>query len=83
MHGGYSGMLSFEVRDAAAAEAVIAACQVWMPATSLGSVESLIERRARWTGETASPGLIRLSVGIEDYDDLWNDLEQALNSIAK
>ncbi len=83
MCGGYGGMLSFEVRDATSAEAVIAACQVWMPATSLGSVESLIERRARWTGETAAPGLIRLSVGIEDYDDLWNDLEQALNSIAK
>ena len=56
----------------------IQACRVWMPATSLGSVESLIERRARWTGETAPPQLIRLSAGIEDLDDLWNDLEQAL-----
>lgn len=82
MTGGFGGMLSFEVRGGAeAAEAVVKGCQLWMPATSLGSVESLIERRARWTGEVASPQLIRLSVGIEDYDDLWNDLEQALNAI--
>jgi cystathionine gamma-synthase len=52
-----------------------------MPATSLGSVESLIERRARWAGETASPQLIRLSAGIEELDDLWNDLEQALAAV--
>jgi len=79
MKGGFGGMLSFEVKGGAAeAEAVIAACRVWMPATSLGSVESLIERRARWTGEVAGPALIRLSVGIEDLEDLWHDLERAL-----
>jgi cystathionine gamma-synthase len=82
MRRGFGGMLSFEIAGGAAeAEAVIRACRIWMPATSLGSVESLIERRARWTGETAPPQLIRLSVGIEDLDDLWNDLEQALAGI--
>lgn len=82
MRGGFGGMLSFEIAGGAVqAEAVINACRVWMPATSLGSVESLIERRARWTGEVAGPGLIRLSVGIEDLDDLWHDLERALLSI--
>jgi cystathionine gamma-synthase len=82
MRGGFGGMLSFDVvGGAAGAEALIQACKVWMPATSLGSVESLIERRARWTGETAPPQLIRLSAGIEDLDDLWNDLEQALAGI--
>ncbi|HEU5433425.1 MAG TPA: hypothetical protein VFU81_17300 [Thermomicrobiales bacterium] len=41
-------------------------------------VESLIERRARWRGETADPALLRLSVGIEAVDDLWADPAQAL-----
>ena len=51
-----------------------------MHATSLGSVESTFERRRRWKGEakTIPEGLVRMSVGIEDVDDLWNDLEQAL-----
>ena len=79
MKGGFGGMLSFEINGGEEqAEAVINACRIWMPATSLGSVESLIERRARWTGEVAGPGLIRLSVGIEELDDLWHDLERAL-----
>jgi cystathionine gamma-synthase len=79
MCGGFGGMLSFEVKGGAAgAQAVIDACKVWTPATSLGSVESLIERRARWTGEVAAPGLLRLSTGIEETEDLWADLEQAL-----
>ena len=50
-------------------------------ATSLGGVESLIERRTRWAGEVAmgTPAtLLRLSVGIEHVEDLWADLEQAL-----
>ena len=47
--------------------------------TSLGGVETLIERRARWTGESHLPAtLLRLSVGLEDVDDLWWDLDQAL-----
>ncbi|HEU5430060.1 MAG TPA: aminotransferase class I/II-fold pyridoxal phosphate-dependent enzyme [Thermomicrobiales bacterium] len=79
MHGGYGGMLSIVVAGGAeAAAAVPSACRVWAPATSLGGVESLIERRARWRGETADPALLRLSVGIEAVDDLWADLEQAL-----
>jgi len=49
-------------------------------ATSLGGVESTLERRRRWAGEapTIPEGLVRLSVGIEDVEDLWADLEQAL-----
>ena len=79
MCGGFGGMLSFEVKGGATgAQKVIDACTVWTPATSLGSVESLIERRARWTGEVAAPGLLRLSTGIEETEDLWADLEQAL-----
>jgi len=79
MPDGFGGMLSFEVTGGAdAANAVTDRCEVFIPATSLGSVDSLIERRARWSGETAAPGLLRLSIGIEDPEDLWRDLEQAL-----
>ena len=49
--------------------------------TSLGGVETLIERRGRWAGEgRLPPGLLRLSVGIEDVEDLWRDLDAALRS---
>jgi cystathionine gamma-synthase len=79
MRGGFGGMFSFIVRGGAeAAQAVVDACTIWTPATSLGSVESLIERRAKWAGEDADPALLRLSAGIEDVDDLWNDLNRAL-----
>ncbi|HLI24887.1 MAG TPA: PLP-dependent transferase [Acidimicrobiales bacterium] len=45
----------------------------------MGGVETLIERRARWPHEEATPpGLVRMSVGIEDVDDLWADLEAGL-----
>jgi cystathionine gamma-synthase len=79
MQGGYGGMVSIVVAGGAeAAAGVPPACRVWAPATSLGGVESLIERRARWSGETADPALLRLSFGIEAVDDLWADLERAL-----
>ncbi|MHB1535705.1 MAG: trans-sulfuration enzyme family protein [Acidimicrobiales bacterium] len=77
---GFGTMVSFEVRGgAAAAEAVVAATRVVTAGTSLGGVESLIERRGRWEGESAlPPSLLRLSVGIEDVEDLWSDLDRAL-----
>jgi len=49
-------------------------------ATSLGGVTSLIESRHRWEGDRVPPGLLRLSVGVEDPEVLWADLEQALGS---
>ncbi|MGA1661013.1 MAG: trans-sulfuration enzyme family protein [Candidatus Nanopelagicales bacterium] len=54
--------------------------RLWVHATSLGGVESLLERRRRWAAENplVPEGLIRLSVGIEDAEDLWADLDQAL-----
>jgi cystathionine gamma-synthase len=53
---------------------------VWTYATSLGGVESLLERRRRWPLESATvpEGLVRLSVGIEAVEDLWTDLDRAL-----
>ena len=55
--------------------------KLWVYATSLGGVESTLERRRRWKSEPATipEGLIRLSVGIEDVEDLWEDLSQALD----
>lgn len=84
MCGGFGGMLSFVVRGGKeAANRLTESTRVWVPATSLGSVESLIERRSRWDGDDiVDPALLRLSVGIEDPEDLWADLEQALAGIA-
>ncbi|MCC9146650.1 MULTISPECIES: aminotransferase class I/II-fold pyridoxal phosphate-dependent enzyme [unclassified Arthrobacter] len=78
---GFGSILCIEVDGgAAAAEKVAEAVELWLPATSLGGVESLIERRRRQPGEphTVPEGLLRLSVGIENVEDLWGDLEQAL-----
>ncbi len=78
---GWGAMLAIEVAGGAAeAEAVAAACRVWLGATSLGGVESLIERRRRYPGESPKvpDALLRLSVGIEDVEDLWTDLDRAL-----
>ncbi len=73
-------MVSFEVFGGApAAEAVARSARLIVHATSLGGIETTIERRARWPGEeTTPPALLRLSVGCEDVDDLWHDLDHAL-----
>ncbi len=81
MTGGFGGMLSLRFAGGeAAAIAVTANVEVWKRATSLGGVESLIEHRASMEGPgTPVPGdLLRLSVGIEDTEDLRADLEQAI-----
>jgi cystathionine gamma-synthase len=73
-------IVSFDVRGGAdEAEKVALGTRVATPATSLGGVETLIERRHRWAGEEAlPPSLLRLSVGIEDVEDLWADLDLAI-----
>lgn len=62
------------------ADAACASVRVWTHATSLGGVESLLERRRRWPLEshTVPESLVRLSFGIEGVEDLWADLDQAL-----
>ena len=78
---GFGSILCIEVAGGAeAAEAVADKVRLWLPATSLGGVESLIERRRRQPGEPHSvpENLLRLSVGIENAEDLWSDLSQAL-----
>jgi cystathionine gamma-synthase len=79
---GFGTIISFDVRGgAAAADAVCSGLQLIQHATSLGAVESTIERRASVPGqEHLPPALLRLSVGIEAVDDLWIDLDRALNN---
>jgi len=80
---GFGTIISFDVRgDARAADAVCAGLQLIQHATSLGAVESTIERRASVPGqEYLPPALLRLSVGIETVEDLWADLDRALRNV--
>lgn len=81
---GFGTIISFDVRgDAALADAVCARVRLIQHATSLGAVESTMERRAAIPGQDhLPPSLLRLSVGIEDAEDLWRDLDQALRHAA-
>jgi cystathionine gamma-synthase len=72
---GYSGLISFDVADPRAVET---ATSVITNATSLGGVNSTMESRHRWEGDRIPEGLLRLSVGLEEVDDLWEDLLRAL-----
>lgn len=77
-------MIAIEVHgDARAAQCVAESTRLWIHATSLGGVESLIERRRRWAGENSKvpDTLLRLSVGIEHAEDLWLDLDRALRTV--
>jgi cystathionine gamma-synthase len=76
-------MLSFEVAGTVEqTEAFLGRLRLVAHATSLGGVESLIERRARYAGDASivGPTLCRLSVGIENVEDLWSDLDRALRA---
>jgi cystathionine gamma-synthase len=77
----FGGMLSLEVKDGYdAAMSVAAETKIFIRATSLGGVESLIEHRAsiEGPGTTSPQGLLRLSIGLENANDLMEDLDQAL-----
>jgi cystathionine gamma-synthase len=77
---GSGAMVSFVMDDAVRADAAIARLQLIISGTSLGGVETTVDRRRRWAGEDAVPeGLIRMSVGLEHPDDLWADLRAALD----
>jgi cystathionine gamma-synthase len=76
---GFGTILSFELPDASAADGACRATRLIRHATSLGGVETSMERRSAHPGQEHIPaGLIRLSVGCEDAEDLWRDLEAAL-----
>lgn len=77
-YAGFSGLMSFDVKgDAGAVER---STRLILNATSLGGVESVIETRRRWEGERVPENLLRLSVGLEDVDELWADLDRALEN---
>ena len=81
MDGRFGGLLSFALTDGETATRVEVSLALIRRATSLGSVESLLERRARFETPGRVPEeLLRLSVGLEDVEDLWDDLEQALET---
>jgi cystathionine gamma-synthase len=77
---GFGAMISVVLAGAEAADRLTHGTSLWVHATSLGGVESTLERRRRWQSEprTIPEGLVRLSVGIEDVEDLWQDLAAAL-----
>tara|TARA_R100000388_G_C7106136_1_gene94402 strand:- start:96 stop:470 length:375 start_codon:yes stop_codon:yes gene_type:complete len=81
---GFGGIVSFQIKgDAQRADQFISHLQLFANATSLGGVESLIERRAAVEGpETKTPpNLIRISVGLEHTDDLLEDLDHAFSKV--
>lgn len=78
---GFGTIVSFELSDAAAADRACRATRIIRHATSLGGVETSMERRSAHPGqEHIPPGLIRLSAGCEDLEDLWSDLDAALRT---
>lgn len=79
----FGTMIAIEFNgDVELAERVCASTRIWVHATSLGGVESTLERRRRWPleSERVPLDLVRLSVGIEDPEDLWADLAAAVTS---
>jgi cystathionine gamma-synthase len=75
---GLGGLLSFDVAGADEARRVETSLRLIRNATSLGGVDSVLESRARWEGGRVPAGLLRLSVGLEPVEELWEDLNQAL-----
>ena len=82
---GFGAIISVVLAQGAlAADLLTHKTQLWVHATSLGGVESTFERRRRWKTEPATipDGLVRMSVGIEDVEDLWDDLAAALDQLS-
>lgn len=82
MRGGFGGLLSFRVGSEARALQIVSAVRLFLRATSLGGVESFIEHRAsiEGAGSTTPADLLRLAIGIEEPQELIDDLAQALDS---
>lgn len=81
---GFGGIVAVVLAEGAmAADLLTRKTRLWVHATSLGGVESTFERRRRWRTEAATipEGLVRMSVGVEDVEDLWDDLVRALDTL--
>jgi len=84
MSGGFGAVLAITMTGGVeAARKLCDQVEIFTHATSVGGVESLIERRKRWGGESdlVPDSLVRISIGIEDVEDLWRDLEQVLKRL--
>src|SRR5204862_194976 len=80
---GFGAVLNFELDDADTADNACEQLKVISHATSVGGVESTIERRAKLPGqEHVPPAMLRLSVGCEHIEDLWTDLTTVLDTVA-
>jgi cystathionine gamma-lyase len=77
----FGPVLSFILRDKAAAETFLSKSKLLTEATSFGGVTSTAERRARWGGDAIAEGFIRMSAGCEAIEDLIEDIAQALDAI--
>ena len=77
---GFGFMIALTLRDAVAAERLLAECPFIQPSTSFGGVRTSAERRARWN-DAVPGGFIRMSVGIEPLEPLWNAISGALRNI--
>ena len=80
---GFGAIVSIVLEGELAADLLVRKTSLWVHATSLGGVESTFERRRRWKTEarTIPEGLVRMSVGVEDVEDLWTDLVGALDQV--
>lgn len=78
---GFSFLIAFDVVDGEAAGLVERAVRVIENATSLGGTRSKLEARHRWEGNRIPTGLLRLSIGLEEQETLWRDLETALDGV--
>jgi cystathionine gamma-lyase len=79
----FGAVLSFELASRAAAETFLAKAKLVTEATSFGGTCTCAERRARWGSDAISEGFIRLSAGIEDGEDLIEDIAQALDAVRR
>jgi cystathionine gamma-lyase len=77
----FGAVLSFTLADRAAAETFLAKAKLVTEATSFGGTCTCAERRARWGGDAVPEGFIRLSAGLEDAEDLIEDIAQALDAV--
>ena len=73
----FGGLVGVELADAAAVHDLVARSALLVAATSFGGIHSSVDRRARW-GDPVPDGFARLSLGIEDTDDLVTDIDEAL-----
>ncbi|OBB68869.1 cystathionine gamma-lyase [Mycobacterium sp. 852014-50255_SCH5639931] len=76
----FGGLVSVELADAAAVHALVDNSELLVASTSFGGLHTSVDRRARW-GDHVADGFARISLGIEDTDDLVADIEQALTAI--